>query len=773
MALLAGKKSRTGKSSKLRQTSTSHDRWQSVLRDQNLLFTVLILAVSFFGLLGAINAPEPPFPYRLGDFAPHGLTSSTEFKRIDEFNTEQARSVRAEQIDPIFRNDPALLEPLPKMLQRDLARVLSAENLVLLPADTLTAFGLDPEDARFNADDPTIDPVREFADLKAAIGTDATAIKDGTLDRTINEFENVLKLLKRTGVIQAEAISRLNIRPDGLLVVVDRNGERIASVSQSEVLLPDMLQNTGRLWEAISGQPNLKLLAPFLKRWLLRRVPSTLRYDDVATRNARQEARESVEPVYDQYYPRDLLVLPGERINRSDLETLRAEYKQITSQLTITQQAIRVLTIGVMIIVLGIFNGYYIIHNERKLISQPSKMATYLIGFILTVLAARFLSFDPWRAEVIPLVAAVMVATIVYGQVFATITAFSLTTVIVLSTTASLSHFVLLMSVSAAAIVPLTEVSSRSKLIKVGFMCGIAYFVVSFGLGLLEYQNLEELKDDTDLLMRSLKGAAWCLVAGYLVAGSLPFVESLFGIVTDISLLEMSDISHPLLQELVRRAPGTYNHSIAVATIGETAADAIGANGLLLRVGAYFHDVGKMLKPQYFIENMTEGDRSRHEQLAPAMSTLIIIGHVKDGVDLAREHNLPQGLIDFIEQHHGTTLVEYFYREAAKQADQSPDHRTDAEEATFRYPGPKPQTREAGVMMLADAIESASRTLSEPTPKRIESLVHSITMKRLLDGQFDDCSLTLNELRIVEESLTKSLIGIYHGRIKYPDQKTA
>jgi cyclic-di-AMP phosphodiesterase PgpH len=156
------------------------------------------------------------------------------------------------------------------------------------------------------------------------------------------------------------------------------------------------------------------------------------------------------------------------------------------------------------------------------------------------------------------------------------------------------------------------------------------------------------------------------------------------------------------------------------------------------------------------------------------MSTLVIIGHVKDGVDLAQQHNLPQSLIDFIEQHHGTTLVEYFFRAASKAAEAQPEEfRTVVEESAFRYPGPKPQTREAAVMMIADAVEGASRTLDEPTPKRLETLVHDIAMKRLLDGQFDESSLTLSELAIVEDSLTKSLIGIYHGRIKYPDQKSA
>ena len=208
--------------------------------------------------------------------------------------------------------------------------------------------------------------------------------------------------------------------------------------------------------------------------------------------------------------------------------------------------------------------------------------------------------------------------------------------------------------------------------------------------------------------------------------GVLPFIEKMFGIVTGISLLEMGDPSHPLLQELIRRAPGTYNHSIAVGTIAEAAAKEIGADSLLVRVGAYFHDVGKIPKAEYFIENRHAGAPNKHETLAPAMSTLIIIGHVKDGVDLAEEYHIPHRLIDFIEQHHGTTLVEYFYHAANQKAIEDPERKLDVEESAYRYPGPKPQTREAGILMLSDCVESASRTLSEPTPARITHLVQRI-----------------------------------------------
>ena len=254
------------------------------------------------------------------------------------------------------------------------------------------------------------------------------------------------------------------------------------------------------------------------------------------------------------------------------------------------------------------------------------------------------------------------------------------------------------------------------------------------------------------------------------MTGLLPFIERTFGVLTDLSLLEVGDVAHPLLQELVRRAPGTYNHSINVASLAESAAEAIGARGLLVRVGAYFHDVGKMLKPAYFIEN--QGKENRHESLVPAMSTLIIVAHVKEGVELARQYNLPQPIIDLIAEHHGTTLVEYFFRRAEERSQTDPNGE-EVDEQTYRYPGPKPTTRESAVMMLADAVESASRTLTEPTPARIANLVHELAMKRLLDGQFDECGLTLEELGIIEQSLVKSLTAVYHGRVKYPDQRTA
>jgi cyclic-di-AMP phosphodiesterase PgpH len=324
----------------------------------------------------------------------------------------------------------------------------------------------------------------------------------------------------------------------------------------------------------------------------------------------------------------------------------------------------------------------------------------------------------------------------------------------------------------------LKSIRTRSKLLYVGIFSGAVVLLTTIGVGTLLGRPLfpDSLADGTiyypRTLIDALRFGLWAVIAGSLMTCLLPFIEKLFDVQTDISLIELGDPAHPLLQELIRRAPGTYNHSITVASLAEAAAESIGARGLLVRVGAYFHDIGKMLKPGYFIENQSQGV-NRHESLVPAMSTLVIIAHVKDGADLARQHHLPERIIDFIQQHHGTTLVEYFYRRANEQREADDPNGSEVDESAFRYPGPKPQSKEAGVMMLADAVESASRVLVEPTPARIESLVSELAMKRLLDGQFDECGLTLQEVRTIQESLVKSLTAVYHGRVKYPGQRTA
>jgi hypothetical protein len=319
----------------------------------------------------------------------------------------------------------------------------------------------------------------------------------------------------------------------------------------------------------------------------------------------------------------------------------------------------------------------------------------------------------------------------------------------------------------ATAVLLLGNIRTRSQLVRVAAGAGLAYLIMTLATGTLSGQSWRLMLGDAG------RNFVWGSLAGFLLTGALPLVERCFGIVTDVSLVELADGSHPLLQELVTRAPGTYTHSMTVATLAEAAAEAIEANPLLARVGSYFHDVGKMLKPHYFIEN--QSGENRHEDLEPALSTLIIIGHVKDGLALAQQYNLPQPVMDFIQQHHGTTLVEYFFHEALRLQQQDQGDNADSAdvaetlENSFRYPGPKPQSKEIAAVMLADAAESSSRALSEPTPSSLAKLVHELVLKRLLDGQFEECGLTLTELHQIEENICKSLIALSHARIKYPE----
>ncbi|HOL32868.1 MAG TPA: HDIG domain-containing protein, partial [Anaerohalosphaeraceae bacterium] len=319
----------------------------------------------------------------------------------------------------------------------------------------------------------------------------------------------------------------------------------------------------------------------------------------------------------------------------------------------------------------------------------------------------------------------------------------------------------LLLTMAAGALsccFSLREIRTRKKLIEVSLLATIAVFLMRTALGIIQNQPVKEY------ILQAGIAAAAAFVVGIFIQAFLPIIEQTFGIATSMTLMDYSDANQPLLRKLAMDAPGTFSHSLLIGSIAEAAAESIGANGLLCRVGAYYHDIGKIHKPAYFVENQM-GSSSRHEQLSPAMSQLVIAGHVKDGIEIAKEFGLPSVLREFIETHHGTTLMEYFYHEAKKRQD---ERQSPVWESEFRYPGPKPRSKEAAIVMMADAAESAARSLTDHTLAKVETLVHTIAMKRLQDGQFDECDLTLRELSLIEASLSKSLTAHHHGRIAYP-----
>jgi putative nucleotidyltransferase with HDIG domain len=460
----------------------------------------------------------------------------------------------------------------------------------------------------------------------------------------------------------------------------------------------------------------------------------------------------------------------GQPLRQGQIRVLRGEYEAWIAQTAWSQRFFRGAAVTAIILALIGLCGLYL-HNRQRYLAVDMKRLALMLGLAMaTVVVSRALSdwaaMYAWWVELIPLALFGQTVAIVYRRELALLLSGVVTVVLVLGVGYGLGAFLLLLGVTATAILQLGRIRNRSKLIYVAGFAALAAFLLTVGMAVLDNQPF------TWTLLQAAGMNALCTFStGFLRLGLLFFIERLFGVLTDISLLELGDVSHVLLQELVHRAPGTYNHSIIVGTIAEAAADAIGAWGLLARVGAYFHDIGKMLKPIYFIENQPPND-NRHEGLVPAMSTLVIVAHVKDGTDLARQHRLPNPIVEIIEQHHGTTLVEYFFGRATEQRESDPNG-SDVQESSFRYPGPKPQSKEAGVLMLTDAAESACRSLIDPAPARIESTVREVAHRRLEDGQFDESGLTLRELRTVEQSVVKSLIANYHGRIKYPDQRTA
>ena len=312
---------------------------------------------------------------------------------------------------------------------------------------------------------------------------------------------------------------------------------------------------------------------------------------------------------------------------------------------------------------------------------------------------------------------------------------------------------------SIAASYQIVRIRQRSVFFRIGLFLGIINMAAIVCLNLIT-GNLFN-----DLFLRLIMGFVGGVFTGILVAGITPIFESIFGFITDIKLLELANLNQPLFQRMIIEAPGTYHHSIIVSSLVETAAEAIGANSLLAKVSAYYHDIGKLMKPQYFIENQLTSE-NKHDKLSPKMSSLIIIAHVKDGCDLAYQAKLGQQIINIIREHHGTGIVSYFYDKAKKDQDESI---RSLSESDFRYHGPKPQTKEAGLVMLGDVIEASSRTLSNPTPARIRSLVRERIQGIYTDGQLDECELTLSNLNTIAETFTKILTGIFHHRVDYPE----
>ena len=727
----------------------------SQLRRGDVSLRVFVCALAILIMWLSTGGWKPVFRYRTYQTPTRDVVARVSFEVEDPIRTASERERVRRGVQCVYDHDQQPIIDLRKALKGRVFEVLEAATLQDLDPQTWREFSPPAE-----ADESeSFNPNEAFVSFRAGL--------EG--DENLNDFEmNLSKALdeiERYGLLQKVQHELGEGSQAEICVYQQASGQMVPRVRIEQVRIAEVLPRL-RVWLTESfGSPDV---AGPVYYWLRRGITPTLKFNLTATEQARQEAESDVRTVMTIYRQgEDILAAGGQPMTSENVALLRREYDAYLDSLPVGRKVTRSMAGIGMYVALYLLCGAYIYFRQPALIHDFKRFVALQVIAVTTVVLCQLTSWDRLQAELVPLVLFSMTLAIAHGQEMALLLSAAICLIVSVSLGLGLSQFVVYAASMAATILMLRHIRSRTKLIYIGIGAAVVSFLTTLGVGIVL-----DIAAPGPLFILASWYALFALMAAIFMAGLfLPIVEKSLDVQTEISLLELGDVAHPLLQELVRRAPGTYNHSINVASIAEAAAESIGANGLLVRVGAYFHDIGKMLKPQYFVENQGQ-ESNRHEALLPAMSTLIIIAHVKDGADLARQHHLPKPMIDFILQHHGTTLVEYFYDRANRQSEEDPNG-GEVDEGSYRYPGPRPQSREAAVLMLADAVESASRSLQEPAPARIESLVNEIAMKRLLDGQFDDCQLTLKELRTVQDSLVKSLTAMYHGRVKYPDQQSA
>ncbi len=499
-------------------------------------------------------------------------------------------------------------------------------------------------------------------------------------------------------------------------------------------------------------------------------IRPNLTFNQNATDLKRQAILAGAKPVYYQVQSGEMIIREGEKINRGHLDKLAALYndrgeKRFSDVFHFLGMFFTILFLAVLLFLLT--------RNWLKK-SADINIDLLFVGIvsilqILLVKSAIFISDAVNRAfpfipadtcfYAIPFAAGTMVVGVMINRntalIFSVFSAFLIG--FLFESKVTIPLFSLLGSMTACY--HIVHCRKRTAFFKAGLFLGLVNMIVILALTLLTGAIAT-----MDTLIRLGMGFFGGILTGTVVAGITPILETLFRYTTDIKLLELANLNQPLFQRMVIEAPGTYHHSIIVGSMVEAAAEAIGANPLLVKVSAYYHDIGKIKKPQYFIENQINGE-NRHDKLSPRMSALVIISHIKEGCELAKQAKLGAEIVNIIREHHGNSLVRYFYDKAKKDDDASIRA---LPESDFRYPGPKPQTREAGLVLLGDVIEASSRTLSNPTPSRIRNLVRERIERVFLDGQLDECELTLHDLNNISEAFIRILTGIFHQRIDYP-----
>lgn len=484
-----------------------------------------------------------------------------------------------------------------------------------------------------------------------------------------------------------------------------------------------------------------------------------LRYNAVETERRRQLARDGVADFEGLVLKDELIISGHERITAEHVLKLESLRHAIALQAGVEggwrAQRPQVGRLLLSLLITGGFAVLLRLHRPRVFADVSSLVLLAASGAITLAGAAIVLGVFDQSRYLIPTAAAPILIAMTLDDRLALLATITLALLAATLGDLGIAFAVVTVLTGLAGILSVRHLHRRRDFYRTMLLVSATYVAAIGALTLAESGTMR------GFLEESAAGIASSLLSVGLVSFVLPVVEGIFGVTTDVSLLELADLNRPLLRRMMIEAPGTYHHSMVVGQLAEAAADSVGADPLLARVMAYYHDIGKIEKPEYFVENLTPGTRNRHERLTPTMSCLILESHVKEGIELAKQERLPPVLVDAIPEHHGTGLMSFFYHKALESD-------PDIDEQDYRYPGPKPRSKETAILMLADGVEAASRSLAEPTPSRIRSVVKRIIDARVNEGQLDECNLTIEELAKVRESFVRVLTGIFHGRVQYP-----
>jgi putative nucleotidyltransferase with HDIG domain len=740
------------------------------LRERGGLPSLGIAAVFCLGLIALFMAREQVVPYRPGQYIAHDITARVDFSFFDA-------DAYSHQVDLARKAAPRVYRQVPgdlwASLQQDLLelpdRVQDAKPEQLDPPlrDILDSGALTQlEQSRTGPDRKRYaENVRQFiAYARQHLLTDGrplVILKQEDWDREMqqsSDLEQHRKILLRPAAADQDNPETAAQAPEQLADV---------AAETYSTRLPDSV--SARLQDYAKG---FDLgLGPKIARIAYAKLSShpTYELDERASTEVKNNAGDHVDPKLAEFrYPRNGLIVRRGVLSERDWQILRVENQAYYHGLTANPLTVWEYRGGLVLMafIITVILSAYVARYQARCVRNHTRgiaLAALLLSMLLITQLAGISSNSLYIFGIGPTILAAMILTIAYDQRFALGIATVHAMIVTAALNQSLDFFLILWAGVLTACYQLDDIRTRSKLIEVGGAAALAMILVTAAVGCVEMAPMPFIGSNCLYV-----GAAG-LAAGFVVLGILPFIEKTFRITTSMTLLELADASQPLLRRLALEAPGTYNHSLQVATLAEEAAEAIAANSLLCRVGSYYHDIGKINKPDYFAENQLDGE-NRHINLSPSLSLRIILSHVKDGVEMAKDYNLPTSILPIIQQHHGTTLVEYFYHQATHQdgQDGSTAAAQQLSDTEYRYPGPKPKSKESAVVMLADAVESCCRAMAEPTPSRIEAVVHDLAMKRLHDGQFDECDLSMRDLERIERSLAKTLLGIYHGRLTYP-----